>query len=196
MVRQEKRACAHLCLTTRESSYNSHLSNIVDLFYLLLTAPGMQRTATRGTRAHPHHFGKGGPHPRLVPPKVRVERVLEAENPRGLVAESLRQRQVEELLPQPLVPPMPPPDEEEDDHGEYVEHEQEAGTDADGEIFTLGQPFPAAPALRLLVRFQNFSWTLDWRLKSGLRGSMSFCVDPDTIFLFDGCGSWFRILKS
>ena len=40
--------------------------------------------------------------------------------------------QLEELFPQPPVLPLFPLDHDEDDHGEKVEHHQEAGTDPDG----------------------------------------------------------------
>ena len=73
--------------------------------------------------------------------EVRVEGVVKAENPGGLVAEALGQREVEELLPQPLVSPVPAPDEEEDNHGKEIEHEEEAGADADGKVFAFRQPF-------------------------------------------------------
>ena len=47
--------------------------------------------------------------------------------------------QLEELFPQPPVLPLFPLDHNEDDHGEDVEHHQEAGTDPDGQIVPLGE---------------------------------------------------------
>jgi hypothetical protein len=50
-----------------------------------------------------------------------------------------------------------PPYKEEDNHGEDVEHEEEAGADADGEIFPLRESLTAAAALRVFVNFDSFS---------------------------------------
>ena len=79
--------------------------------------------------------------------KVGVDRVLQAQDPRGLVAQALGQRQVEELFAQAFVATMPPADEKEDNHGEKVEHEEEAGADADGQVLAFGQSVAAAPTL-------------------------------------------------
>ena len=45
--------------------------------------------------------------------------------------------QLEELLSQSLVLPLFPLDHDEDDHGEDVEHHQEAGTDSDGQVVSV-----------------------------------------------------------
>ena len=47
--------------------------------------------------------------------------------------------QLEELLSQSLVLPLFPLDHDEDNHGEDVEHHQEAGTDPDGQVVSLGE---------------------------------------------------------
>ena len=47
--------------------------------------------------------------------------------------------QLEELLPQPPVLPLFPLDDNEHDHGEEVEHHQEAGADTDGQVISLSE---------------------------------------------------------
>ena len=42
---------------------------------------------------------------------------------------------------------MPAADKKEDNHGEKVEHEEEAGADADGQVLAFGQSVAAAPTL-------------------------------------------------
>ena len=47
--------------------------------------------------------------------------------------------ELQELFPQSPVLPLFPLDHDEDDHGEKVEHHQEAGTDPDGQVVSLGE---------------------------------------------------------
>ena len=57
--------------------------------------------------------------------------------PGGLVSQPRGQGQVEELLPQPGVPPLLLLDHDEDDHPECVEEDQEARTQTWSNIITL-----------------------------------------------------------
>ena len=59
--------------------------------------------------------------------------------PRTFKSDPLWCRELEELLPQSPVLPRLPLDHNEDDHGEDVEHHQEAGTDPDGQVISLGE---------------------------------------------------------
>ena len=59
--------------------------------------------------------------------------------PRTFKSDPLGCRELEELLPQSPVLSLFPLDDDEDDHGEDVEHHQEAGTDTDGQVISLGE---------------------------------------------------------
>ena len=59
--------------------------------------------------------------------------------PRTFKSYPLWCRELEELFPQSPVLPLFPLDHNEHDHGEDVEHHQEAGTDTDGEVVSLGE---------------------------------------------------------
>ena len=57
--------------------------------------------------------------------------------PGGLEPNSLWYRQLKKLFPQSPVLPLLPLDDNEDNHGEDVEHDQEAHADPDGQVIPL-----------------------------------------------------------